>query len=121
MRDDCVVKLAETWFQILKELSGQYPALGNLALKNIRHYVSWIDVQLIVNDNYVNLFFQLLEAPDLRERVCQCLEHIVVKGMPFEAKHQMIRYLRVLSLIANGQLDDVEYMIALGGLLNSVG
>ena len=122
MREDCVPKLASTWYQILTELAPQYPHLGSLALKNIRYYVGWIDIQLIVNDDFVALFFKLLEVPKLRERVCSCLEQIVTKGMEYQAKVQMIRYLRLFQLISSvNAASDEDFMLAVGKLLNSVG
>lgn len=121
MRDDCVPKLATTWYYILTELSDQYPHLGVLALKNIRYYVGWIDIKLIVNDDYINLFFKLLGKEKLRDRVCQCLEQIVTKGMDFGPKIEMIKYLRVHELISSTQTDDEEFLIHIGQLLNAIG
>lgn len=122
MREDCVNKLADAWYQILAELSGQYPLLGQLALKNIRYYVGWIDIQLIVNEKFVTLFGKLLENNHLREKVCLCLEQIVSKGMNFKAKYEMITYLRILPLIISiKDTNDEDFLLTLGKLLNATG
>ena len=53
-------------------------------------YISWIDIDLIVNERFMTLFLRFVKQPLLRESACDCLHEIVLKGMEPIAKTKLI-------------------------------
>lgn len=94
MRDQCVNDLVESWYYILVSPNTNQPCLI-LCLKIIGRYITWIDVNLIVNDRFMVLIFNFLKSDhssEVREAACVCITGIVSKGMSPQHK---------LSLFAN--------------------
>ena len=56
-------------------------------------YISWIEINLIVTNRFVEFFSYSFGHIDLREATCSCLEEIVNKGMDIEPKLKLIDYL----------------------------
>ena len=59
-------------------------------LQVIGAYISWIDVDLIVNDRFVSTLMRFMKMPLLRESTCDCLLEIALKGMEPIAKTKLI-------------------------------
>lgn len=55
--------------------------------------MSWIEINLIVNERFLEFFSYALRHVDLRETACACLEEIVNKGMESRPKLKLIEYL----------------------------
>ncbi len=62
-------------------------------LEVIGAYISWIEINLIVNNRFVEFFSYALGQVDLRETTCTCLEEIINKGMEPDPKLKLIDYL----------------------------
>jgi exportin-T len=126
MRDSCVAKLVESWFHILviylsspifkKILQEQkincgvnsqdtyqnsQPALAGRCLQVIGAYISWIDINLVVNDQFFPLLVQQLSRTDLREDTADCLLFIVTKGMEPLQKMKLVESLSNILDAAN--------------------
>ena len=52
-----------------------------LCLEVIGAYVSWIDINLVANDRFVQLLVNHLAIVDLREAAADCILKIISKGM----------------------------------------
>lgn len=50
MREQCIPHLVESWFQILQTYQQSHPELTCQCLEVVGAYVSWIDLNLIAND-----------------------------------------------------------------------
>jgi exportin-T len=66
MRVQAVHILVDAWYSILTQYQVTSMEIVNSCLNVIGLYVSWIDVNLIVNDRFIPLLFQYLELPDVR-------------------------------------------------------
>ena len=54
MRDHCVSNLVESWFQVLNlPDEACEPPIKCLCLQVIGAYISWIDINLIANDQFI--------------------------------------------------------------------
>lgn len=62
-------------------------------LEVIGSYISWIDINLIVNDRFIEYFNYSFTHIDLKEATCSCLEEIFSKGMDSIAKLRLTEYL----------------------------
>lgn len=93
IRKHCVNELVESWYLLLKENSNKNPEITCQTLEVIGLYISWIEINLIVNSRFLEFFSYALGHVDLRETACTCLEEIIDKGMDFAAKLKLIDYL----------------------------
>lgn len=81
MRERVVVDLANVWYEVLTRYESSAPVLVNMCLQNIKSYVSWIDIGLVVNPKFMGLFFNLLSKIAYREEVCCCLYEVRTVGL----------------------------------------
>ena len=133
IRKHCVNELVESWFLLLKEHSTKNPEITCQTLEVIGAYISWIEINLIVNSRFLEFFSYALSNADLRETACLCLEEIIDKGMDIGAKLKLIDYLwtnviqqNALMLehqisLHNNDEDNCDYLLQFGKLLNTIG
>lgn len=101
IRQHCVNDLVESWFILLEENSNSNPEITCQTLEVIGAFISWIEINLIVNDRFMQFFKFALGQIDLRETTCSCLEEIINKGMDISAKLKLIDYLWINVIQAN--------------------
>ncbi|XP_054710680.1 LOW QUALITY PROTEIN: exportin-T-like [Uloborus diversus] len=126
MRETCVPKLVDTWHHILVTYQSLNTDLVCLCLDVIGSYIAWIDIGLIANDRFVQVFVKFLSMPSLREATCDCIHHIINKGMDPVAKVKLVEsYVTVLEqagvLVFTGTGDDEDFMVKLANLVNGMG
>eukprot|EP01132_Coremiostelium_polycephalum_P004280 gene4280-5354_t len=120
MRDGSMTDIVESWYKILMYYQSN-PTLINMTLQNIKYYVGWIDINLIVNDKFIPMFCGFLSSRQLREEVCDCFKEIINKGMESEKKLSLIQQLQIKNIINFAQLDDPEFVVKVGHLINLTG
>lgn len=132
IRAHCVNDLVESWFLLLKEHNNKNTEITCQTLEVIGQYISWIEINLIVNSRFIEFFSYALGHVDLRETTCACLEEIIDKGMDIEPKLKLIDYLwtNIIQVHANAleqqiKLSDEDnnsdYLLKFGKLLNTIG
>ncbi|EFA82882.1 armadillo-like helical domain-containing protein [Heterostelium album PN500] len=121
MRDSAIKDIVLSWYEILVHYHQSNPQLANMTLQNIKYYVGWIDINLIVNDKFIPLFFKLLNNKALREEACDCFKEIVNKGMDSSAKLSLIKQLQITEIVNVVALDDLDFIIRVGSLVNLTG
>ncbi|KAM9976063.1 hypothetical protein ACTFIR_009904 [Dictyostelium discoideum] len=119
MRENAITKIVASWYEIL--VHHQSPPLINMTLQNIKTYVGWIDISLIVNDKFIPLFCKYLGVRVVRDEVCDCFKEIINKGMDPFAKLTLIQQLEINNIFKFAQLDDQEFNIRVGALINLTG
>ncbi|KCV68775.1 hypothetical protein H696_04194 [Fonticula alba] len=82
MRDTDVPQLVDSWYFILGTYHSSDPGLINLCLSVIGIYVSWIELDLVVTPNFVSAYSSFLKSEQFRDAACECVNGIVLKGMP---------------------------------------
>ncbi|KAF2069462.1 hypothetical protein CYY_009217 [Polysphondylium violaceum] len=121
MRDHAIEKIVKSWYDILVLFSSSNPSLINITLQNIKHYVGWIDINLIVNDKFIPLFCKFLSLKSVREEACHCFREIINKGMEPYNKLSLIQQLQIKNIISSTVLDDPDFIVKVGNLVNLTG
>lgn len=113
IRQHCVNDLVESWFCLLEENTFKNPEITCQTLEVIGAYISWIEINLIVNNRFMEFFKSALGHVDLRESTCACLEDIVNKGMDISAKLKLIDYLWVNVIQLHASLEQQKLNVIL--------
>jgi exportin-T len=119
MRARDVSKVASSWQEILNQWQGRNDAVVEMCLKVIGKWVSWIDISLIVNQDTLNILFQLVgrTTPSngedtVRDSAIDTFTEIVAKKMKAADKIGMIVFLNlgeiISRLIASPVLNDLR-------------
>uniref|UniRef100_A0A665VES0 Exportin-T n=1 Tax=Echeneis naucrates TaxID=173247 RepID=A0A665VES0_ECHNA len=125
MREQCIPSLVESWFQILQTYQLSHPELTCQCLEVVGAYVSWIDLNLIANDRFVNLLLSQMSVEELREEACDCLFEIVNKGMDPVDKTKLVeslcQVLQSAGFFNVEQEEDVDFLAKFSRLVNGMG
>ncbi|GBM46912.1 Exportin-T [Araneus ventricosus] len=126
MRETCITKLVDSWHHILVTYQNVNTDVVCLCLEVIGAYIAWIDISLIANDRFVQVFISFLSIPQLRESTCDCIVQIINKGMDPVAKVKLVEsYATILKqagvLNFTGSPDDEDFMVKLAALVNTMG
>jgi exportin-T len=120
-RNGTLAALAELWAAVLRG-GGEDPPLQAACLNTMKHYIGWIDVDLIANDTIVPMLFAALNSVPLRFAACECIYELVDKGLPDASKLDMLQSLHVLEAITSVNIsDDVEFAGDVAQLVGTVG
>ncbi|XP_051544369.1 exportin-T isoform X3 [Myxocyprinus asiaticus] len=125
MREQCIPALVESWFQILQTYQHTHSELTCQCLEVVGAYVSWIDLNLIANDRFVNVLLSHMSMEELREEACDCLFEIVNKGMDPVDKTKLVeslsRVLQSAGFFNVEQEEDVDFLAKFSRLVNGMG
>ncbi|KFM56538.1 Exportin-T, partial [Stegodyphus mimosarum] len=126
MRETCIPKLVDSWHHILVTYQTLNTTIVCHCLDVIGAYIAWIDISLIANDRFVQVFIRFLSIPILRESTCDCISQIINKGMDPIAKVKLTEsYAAVLEqagvLNFSGSADDEDFIVKLANLINTMG
>lgn len=111
MRLGDIQLLASFWFELLQEFRSTNPSIAQLALKNIGSYIAWMDISLVVNDQVMNVLYELLADTNLRIPACECLADVISKGMLPMDKLNMLQMLNITNMLT--RLDLVSFFFFL--------
>ncbi|XP_068442409.1 exportin-T [Clinocottus analis] len=125
MREQCIPSLVESWFHILQTYQHSHPEITCQCLEVVGAFVSWIDLNLIANDRFVNLLLAQMSVQELREEACDCLFEIVNKGMEPTDKTKLVeslsRVLQAAGFFQVEQEEDVDFLAKFSRLVNGMG
>jgi len=124
MREKDVVQLVDAWMGILDGVkSGSISNdIGEVCLEVVGQYVEWIDINLIVNDNFMAYLFFLLKRDELTDSVCECMCEIVQKGMPPKEKCLLVESLyNALNETGLFQVESEDHFEAVAKLVSALG
>ncbi|XP_071190420.1 exportin-T isoform X6 [Salvelinus alpinus] len=125
MREQVIPSLVESWYQILGAYQQSHPEITCQCLEVVGAYVSWIDLNLIANDRFINLLLSQMSVEDLREEACDCLFEIVNKGMDPTDKTKLIeslcQVLQSAGFFNVDQEEDVDFLAKFSRLVNGMG
>lgn len=114
-----VAKIASSWREILAQWTDRDNGAVSMCLLAVGRWVSWIDISLVVNQDFLTLLFQLLERPiavsrqdRLKDAAIDTFTEIVAKKMKPSDKIDMIVFLNlggvVTQLVASPGLNDLR-------------
>eukprot|EP01083_Nonionella_stella_P031041 85040_1 len=123
MRDSGVVaQLVELWIKVLSELHQSQPQLARQCLHTANRFAKWIDWRLLLNERFLSLVFQCLNAPATRNEAVISLRTLAHRRMDPGEKLTALKTLNVLEVVAalSGGEDD-EVSVSLADLLSVCG
>jgi exportin-T len=101
-----VRKVAGSWQEILTYWREENDTVLDLCLRVIGQWVSWVDISLVVNQDFLGLLLQLVGRTDrskqedkIRQAAVDCLTEIVGKKMKVADKIEMIVLLNLGQII----------------------
>jgi exportin-T len=114
-----VRKVAGSWQDIIAHWKEKNDVVTELCLKVIGRWVSWIDISLVVNQDFLNLLLQLVgrtrssgNEDKVRHVAVDCFTEIIGKKMKVADKIEMIMLLNlgdiVSQLVASPPLNDLR-------------
>ncbi|KAJ2848579.1 pre-tRNA nuclear export protein, partial [Coemansia brasiliensis] len=118
MRVADVNRMAHAWYVVLVCLSGTNADLAQEVLRLMGAYVSWIDINLIVNESFMRILFELLRVPSLQCAACHCLTRIVSKGMRPMEKLYLLQFLGIVDAMKQLDAGNDEFAEEVGKLAN---
>lgn len=125
MREQVIPSLVESWYQILGAYQQSHPEITCQCLEVVGAYISWIDLNLIANDRFVNLLLSQMSVEDLREEACECLFEIVNKGMDPTDKTKLVeslcQVLQSAGFFNVEEEEDVDFLAKFSRLVNGMG
>ena len=104
MRQECMPLLIDACFTIIESASGEsaLTPLARSCLEIVPAYTSWISLDLIACDRFLQMLLKFLSVEDLREAAADNLHAIVCKQMPPEDKLPLLQRLQLLPLLQEG-------------------
>lgn len=122
MRIRDIEMLVTIWLNTLKSLVPQQQRdLATLTLSCIGSYISWIDVNLIVNEMYITVIYGYLDFAQTKSACAQCLCEIISKKMKPMDKLTLLRMLNLTDKVSSIEHDDLEVYEQLACLSSAVG
>lgn len=102
MRQQCVPQIARAWYDIVSLYRNSDPELSATVLDCMRRFVSWIDINLVANDAFVPLLFELILSEGLADQVrgaaAGCVLAMVAKRMEPHSKLPLLKTLQISSV-----------------------
>jgi exportin-T len=110
IRERDVRKIAASWQEILRQWRLGHDLIAELCLKAIGKWVSWIDIQLVVNQPMIELLFQQLEraqqtglsasSEKARDAAVDVFTETISKKMQPADKIQLLTFLNLDSVVS---------------------
>ncbi|KAJ3271577.1 pre-tRNA nuclear export protein [Terramyces sp. JEL0728] len=121
MRETVVPRLLETWLSILTTFNQSNMELSAACLKLFGLYVSWVDINLILQPKFISILLESFSNAKLRIPACECLSNMIMKGMKSSDKLKMIQMLNIFNILGNLNFSDEEFDGQVAKLINNVG
>ncbi|CAK9092946.1 Exportin-T (Exportin(tRNA)) (tRNA exportin) [Durusdinium trenchii] len=100
MRKGVLTRIVAFWLQLLQNYKATNVELVQRCLSVMEGYIPWIDLNLVVNDQFVPLLFHLVGAEKhLRGYALRCFIEMVRKGMDHKAKVHLIHSLKLCACL----------------------
>ncbi|KAI9591539.1 armadillo-type protein [Syncephalis fuscata] len=121
MREGDIQLLTQHWLQIIDCFYSKEPQLVAMCLKIIGAYISWIDIGLIFNDQFMNRILGFLSDEQLCIPAADTISEIIGKGMKPEDKLGVIQALNLSHLLAKLSLTNDDFVERVVYLCNAAG
>jgi len=103
VRERDMVKIAQSWQDILAYYGNQNDTVVEMTLKIMGKWVSWIEISLVINQNTLNLLLPLLGRTSGDDRVrnaaVDAITEIAAKKMKARDKVEMITFLSLEQIV----------------------
>ncbi|XP_044496350.1 exportin-T-like [Mangifera indica] len=99
MRQQCVKQIVIAWYEIVTMYRNSDFEVCTSVLDCMRRYISWIDINLVVNDAFIPLLFELILGDGLSEQfrgaAVRCVLAVVSKRMDPQSKLSLLQRLQI--------------------------
>jgi len=114
-----IEKLVMLWFQILQQTHEEQPLFAKQCLQVLDRYINWMPLELVVNDDFMKLFFTFLSSPHLQNETVDCLYEITKKRMPTAKKMELIKETNLIEVLSQCQSHSksTEFAVKVAGIL----
>eukprot|EP00760_Papus_ankaliazontas_P032195 PhM_4_TR5681/c0_g1_i1/m.73902/K14288/XPOT; exportin-T len=99
MREVCINKAVETWYNILSCSYDSVPELANVCLEVLEPYVEWVDIMLFTTKSWIDMIYYFFKLPALRDSAANVMHQLVLKKMPLQQKFNLVIQLRLLDAL----------------------
>ena len=119
LREFDINQLVQIWFQILQQMHEKQAKLAQHCLQVIDRYINWMPLELVVNDEFMNLFFNFLNVQALQNETVDCLYEITKKSMPASKKMELIKGTNLIQVLSQCEAHEksTEFAVKVAGLL----
>lgn len=122
MRQQCVEQIVRAWYEIVSMYRNSDFEVCTSVLECMPKYISWIDINLIANDAFIPLFFELVLGDGLSEQfrgaAVGCVLAVVSKRMDPQSKLNLLKSLHISRVFGLVKEDgDAELLSKLAELL----
>lgn len=108
IRERDVQKVAQSWQDILQQWAGKEDSLVEKCLRVVGRWVNWVDISLIVNQQFLTILLQLIGRPSssnggedkVRDAAVGCLTETIAKKMKSSDKMEMIEFLNLGDIVS---------------------
>ncbi|MEW5306130.1 MAG: hypothetical protein WDW36_008620 [Sanguina aurantia] len=102
MREGSIEAVAAAWGELVNRYKIQNPGLAASVLMAMQRYISWVDIGLVANEQFVALLNSLLDAesPMLCGAATDCLMEIVAKRMDAVQKLQLVQAMNIVPRVS---------------------
>lgn len=125
MRELYVPQLVDSWLRIMTTYQTSHSDITCLCLNVVGKYISWIDINLVANEQFVAALLSFFNHTTLRESACDCIHEIISKGMEPVAKTKLIEsFASVLDsagVMCPNEGEEGDYLAKLAKLVNGMG
>ena len=99
MRQQCIVQVVNCWYQLVVAYCTISPEVAASVLETMHRYVSWIDIGLVANEQFIPLLFRILSSPQepakLRGAAADCILAVITKRMEPLVKVTLLQRLQM--------------------------
>lgn len=99
MRVSSLQQIVDMWYSVFIVCRNRRPDLVRTCLEVASEYVGWIDISLTVNDRIIPMLYYFLAKESFRIDATKVLYEIIAKGMPENAKLELLRHLDILEIL----------------------
>ncbi|GEQ72679.1 hypothetical protein JCM33374_g6366 [Metschnikowia sp. JCM 33374] len=119
IRDRDMTSLVTSWKNTLTGVK-DVVILDN-TLKVVGFYIDWMEISLFIQNGFLNIIYEFLKNPELRNQACLTLLEIISKKMKPANKLELINMLDLTSVIGALKDDDLDFIENLARLCNQIG
>eukprot|EP01138_Halocafeteria_seosinensis_P011493 gb/GECG01011739.1/.p1 GENE.gb/GECG01011739.1/~~gb/GECG01011739.1/.p1 ORF type:complete len:1138 (+),score=96.32 gb/GECG01011739.1/:1-3414(+) len=103
-------EMTNFWYNAIQTHKYNDKDLVSLCLDSMSSYIDWIDIYLVVNNQFFPLFLECLEDQSLRMESLECIYSICDKGMPELTKLDIYNKINIVNILSNQRVntDDEE-------------
>lgn len=135
IRANDMIDLANIWKKILSKLTAvSSPSdkivdeIVNNTILCIGYYISWIEINLILDEQYMSFLYQFLSSNDNSKRrivTANTFNEILHKKMPSAKKLELLNFLNLGTMLSqmnlNSKIMEFDVAMALAKLINQIG